>query len=152
MDVTIRKATLEDARYVAANLRSDDRREIEALGLDPAFAVEYSFTGSDEVYTGCVDGVPALIFGTGAPTFSDEASVWALGTSLCDKVPLAMVRLGRKMVGKFLEQYSVLENHCDARYKKTIKWLRLIGFTVGDPEPYGDKGALFCKLTIHKEE
>ena len=123
MEITVRKATLEDARYIAANLRSDDRREIEALGLDPAFAVEYSFTGSDEAYT-----------------------------SLCDRVPLAMVRLGRQMVAKFLEQYGSLENHCDARYTKTIKWLRLIGFHVSDPEPYGDKGALFCKLSIHKED
>ena len=152
MEIEIRKATVDDARYIGAHLREDDRREIEALGLRPAGAVELSFHESDEAYTGVVGGEPAMIFGVGATMLSDEASIWALGTDLCDKVPIAMVRIGRRVVQSFLEDYPVLTNYCDSRYKKTIKWLKLLGFQVGEPEPYGEKGALFCKLIIQKED
>ncbi len=152
MKVTIREATIDDARYIGAHLRDDDRREIEALGMNPVYATEMSFLGSDEAYTGSVDGVPTMIFGVGGTPLSDEASVWALGTPLCEKVPLIMVRFGRKAVRSFLQDYPVLTNHCDSRYKKTIKWLKLLGFQVGEPEPYGEKGALFCKLIIQKED
>ena len=152
MEVEIRPATLADVRYVASNLRDSDRAEIEALGLRPSFGVRSSFEESDEVYTGTVDGKPAMIFGVGGAMLSDETSIWALGTPLCDKVPVSMVRLGRKVVRAFLESYPVLANYCDARYEKTIKWLRMLGFHVGEPEPYGEKGALFCKLEIKREE
>jgi len=152
MEITIREATIEDAKYVGEHLREDDLREVEALGFTPECATMFSFSGSDEAYTGCVDGVPTMIFGIGAPTLADDTSVWALGTDTCNKVPLAMVRIGREVVKRFLEKNSTLTNYCDARYTKTIKWLRLLGFTIGDPEPYGDSGALFCKLTIHKED
>ena len=152
MVVDIRMATIEDARHIGANLRDSDRAEIEALGLRPEFAVLSSFKESDEAYTGTVDGEPAMIFGIGATPLSDEASIWALGTPLCDKVPVSMVRLGRQVVDAFLEDFPVLTNHCDARYEKTIKWLRLLGFSVGEPEPYGDNGAPFCKLIIQRKE
>lgn len=152
MEITIREATIEDAKYIGGHLREDDRREVEALGFTPECATVFSYSGSDEAYTGCVDGVPAMIFGIGAPSLADETSVWALGTPLCDRVPLAMVRIGREAVKRFLEKNPVLTNWCDARYTKTIKWLKLLGFTIGDPEPYGNGGALFCKLTIRKED
>ena len=29
-------------------------------------------------------------------------------------------------------------------YKKSLKWLKHLGFTVEPPEPYGPKGAMFC--------
>ena len=152
MEIDFRQATLEDIRFIGENLRESDRAEIEALGLRPSFAVRCSFEESDEAYTGTVDGEPAMIFGVGGTPLSDETSIWALGTPLCDKVPVSMVRLGRNVVNAFLEDYPVLTNHCDSRYKKTIKWLRMLGFTVGEPEPYGEKGALFCKLIIQKED
>ena len=152
MEIPVRKATEEDARRVAAALRESDRLEIEALNLDPAFALMDSFAGSDEAYAAYVDGEAAMIFGVGETMFSDEAFVWALGTDVCNRAPLAMVRIGRAMVGRFLETYPRLTNWCDARYDKTIKWLRLLGFTIGDPEPYGAKGALFRKLSIQRKE
>ena len=152
MEIGIRKARPEDVAEIAANLREGDRAEVEALGLTPMFAVDYSFRGSDHAYTGTLDGKPALIFGVGDSMFSDEASVWALGTPLCDRAPLAMVRLGRKIIGMLLEEYPVMTNYCDARYGKSIKWLKLLGFSVGEPEPYGDRKMPFCKLIIQRKE
>ena len=153
MNITIREATMDDARYIAKHLRKEDRDEILALGqMTPGAMVTTSFVGSDVSFVGVIDGVPALIFGTGQKLRSDTAEIWALGTDECFKAPLAMVKYGRRVVKELLEYYPALENYCDARYTRSLRWLRQIGFTIGEPEPYGDAGALFCKLSIKRED
>lgn len=152
METMIRPATLEDARMIGENLREPDRRETEALGLRPLDAAVLSFYGSDLCFTGCIDGVPSMLFGAGAPLLSDTAYVWAVGTPRCDRAPVAMVKVGRAVIARLLEVYPALENYCDARYVKAHRWLELLGFTLGEPEPYGPKRAMFRKLSIHRKE
>lgn len=152
MAYELRPATEADARYVAEHLREDDLRELTAAGMDPLDALLFSFYGSDECITCLVEGKPALIFGVGAPLLSDRASVWALGTDRCRRIPREMVRDGRLMVKALLSRFPVLENYCAARYKRSLRWLRLLGFTIGEPEVYGPRGALFCKISIQRGE
>ena len=152
MKIEVRPATEEDARFVGAHLRESDRQEVLALGLGPVEAVTVSFAGSDVCLAGCIDGVPALIFGLGLPLLGEAGEIWALGTPACGRAPVAMVKLGRVAIAEFLKVCPALENWCDARYDKTHRWLRLLGFTLGEPEPYGPKKALFRKLSIRKEE
>ena len=154
MQIQIREATAEDAQYIAAHLREEDRQEILALAeCPPGAMVSASFHGSEACFTGTLDGEPVLIFGAGrSSVFSDKAEVWALGTRGCDRAPKAMVKYGRRIVREFLEYFPELENYCDARYTKSLRWLKLMGFTIGEPEPYGAKGNLFCKLSIKRED
>ena len=63
-----------------------------------------------------------------------------------------LVRQGRRFVSEMVERYGYLENYCDARYVQSLNWLRRIGFTVGEPVPYGPSGNLFCKLSIQGKE
>ena len=152
MELLVREATLEDARLVGEHLREADRREVTALGLRPLDAATLSFLGSDICLAGCIDGVPAMLFGAGASLLSDTAAAWALGTDACNRAPVAMVKFGRRAVREFLKLYPALENYCDARYAKSHRWLELLGFTLGAPEPYGPKRALFRRLTIKRED
>lgn len=150
--ITIRESTAGDARYVGERLRESDRLEAEALGLRGVDAVMQSFYGSDECYTGLFDGEPMMLFGASGSLFRDEAAIWALGTEVCDRVPMAMVRGGRGIVRDFLTRYPVLTNWCDARYEKSLRWLKMIGFTIGAPEPYGVHGEKFCRLLAAKRQ
>lgn len=150
--VLFRKATDEDIRFVGERLREADRQEVIALGADPAFAVRCSTLFSDEAYTGLIDGEPSMIFGVGQPILGDTASVWALGTDNCSRHPREMLKFGKLLVQDFLTRYPRMENWCDARYEAAIRWLRKIGFTVSEPVPYGEKEALFCRLSVSKEE
>jgi hypothetical protein len=151
MNIEVRPATREDALYIAKHLRDDDTREVKAAGMSPESAVLLSFAGSDTREVCCVEGKPALIYGAMSPLHSDVAAVWALGTPDCDAISFAMVKRGRAAVRSLLDQYPRLENYCIADYEKSIRWLRLLGFAIGDPEPYGVNGELFCKLSITKE-
>jgi hypothetical protein len=119
--------------------------------MSPREAVMMSYAGSDDCLVGVINGKIALIFGVASPLLDDVASIWALGTDTCNEVPVSMVKVGRQIVQNFLKQYQRLENYCAADYEKSIRWLKLLGFTIGDPEPKGVHGELFCKLSIEKE-
>jgi hypothetical protein len=62
-----------------------------------------------------------------------------------------MLKYGRSKILEMLELCPKLGNYCDARYTAAHRWLRKLGFTVHPPEPYGPKRALFCRITIDKE-
>lgn len=111
-----------------------------------------SLTESDEAYTALVDGEPAMMFGCQQPLMSEAALVWALGTDLCTRSPRQMLEYGRQKIAELRERYPVMHNHCDARYKAAHRWLRRLGFHVGDPKPFGQNGELFCKITIGGKE
>lgn len=149
--ISFRRATVKDAEYVGKHLRKADCEEVMALGFTPEHAVKCSFNQSDICYTGLIDGEPSMIFGVVEPLLFDPAAIWALGTDKCTAHPRDMLVHGRKWVRKFVEKYGYLENYCDARYVPALRWLRRIGFTVGDPEPHGINKAMFCKLSIKKE-
>ena len=152
MRTGIRPATREDAEFIGHRLRAEDAREVAACGLRPRDAVLISFRASDYCFTGEVDGEPAMIFGVGCSLFGETASVWALGTDACRRVPMSMVRIGRQVVAELLRVYPRLENYCDARYVESLRWLRLLGFTIDEPEPRGPFGIKFCHLFITRED
>jgi hypothetical protein len=151
-EVTVRTATQADAYFIGRNLRAEDRTEIIALGLDPEGGLELSRAYSEVAYTACVDGVPAMMFGFAGSILGDTASIWALGTDLCSINKMSMVKVSRRMLKKLMDdsRYTNYENYVDFRYKKALKWLELLGFTVEAPKPYGVNGELFCRVSISK--
>ena len=151
MDIQIRKATVKDAEYLAPRLRGSDKKEVMAMGLSPCDALNLSFVGSDECFAGVVNGEVAMLFGTAQGLYDETASIWALGSEVCNECPVSMVKFGRRMVQLFLEKYDMLENYCDAEYESSLRWLKLIGFTVCPPESKGVHGEKFCRIYVKKE-
>lgn len=142
-----------DAEYIAKNLRREDEEEVRALGCSPYLAVAGSVNGADVSYTGVLDGKPVMVFGLSLPGWQGGAGeIWALGTPECNRIAVSMVKRSRKIVQEFLKICPVLENWCDARYTASLRWLRLLGFTVEEPEPRGVNGELFCHLIIRRED
>lgn len=151
-DICIRRAALADAEYIGKNLRQADVEEILALGEDPERMVRYCVLAADDAFTGEVNGVPAMVFGCVQPMTSEWAEIFALGTDACTGVPREMLCFGREVVSTLLQKYPRMMNYCDARYVQALKWLKMIGFTVYPPEPYGPKGMPFCRIEIEKKE
>jgi len=145
MTYEVREATMDDAEYVASNLRAEDIAELKKMQKqmsdtrNPHDATMDSWRWSDVRGTLVLDGKPAMIYGvmgsgTGVP------KVWALGTDACRKAGKVMVKLGREVSDALANDYMIMENWCDADYKASLRWLRLIGFTVEEPK-YG-----FCHI------
>ena len=150
--VEFREATEEDALFIADRLRQADRAEVLATGATCRSAVEGSRRLSDYVWTGLIDGGPAMLFGCGISLVSTAAEVWALGTDECTRAPREMLIYGRRKIREMLDIYPEMQNYCDARYHAAHRWLKKLGFTVHPAEPHGPKGELFCKITIKRED
>ncbi len=138
-DYRIVPTEIDHVGIIASNMRELDRQEcIAAIGLDPADALYYSFTGSENVWTILYKDKPIAIFGVARLSLLSEVGVpWMLGTDELDQAGWPIIRFSRKIIRGLLEYYSKLENYVDARNKKSIKWLRWCGFIIEPPEPYG---------------
>jgi hypothetical protein len=142
----VRDATLEDAKFIGANLRECDRREIDALtGVSPMSAVCDSYsatkTGRGFCRVGTVDDVPVVILGV--TQASDDIGIpWMMATDGL-YVPEAirhMKHVGNEIVQEMQVRFKKLINVIDARNTVSITWLKSLGFVfVGKMEKFGFK-------------
>lgn len=136
--ITMLPATEDDARELAPLLRAEDRAEVLALGEDPVDGLLQSLAAAREAWTWrddgpiiCMAGVAplSLIGSTGIP--------WLLGSPLVAVHRRAFMLETRRMVAHWLTVFPLLRNVVDARYDAAIRWLRWLGFAVGEPFPLG---------------
>lgn len=154
MAVSIRLLQAGDIDHVAANMRPADTAEVLAI-RGPGVSMKDALAECVLVSNSCwVAAAPepfaifgvmpvSLLHGIGAP--------WMLGTALAAKHPRTLVREGRRYSLRMLEVYPYLINMVDARYTSSVRWLRHIGYTVFQPEPYGRCGELFHRFEMKKE-
>jgi len=148
-DIRIVKTKPEHLRELARTIRKEDKREIEAFGYTANVALWRSYKGSVICKSIFVQNELAAIFGVGGETLDDAGKIWFLTTSAAEKVsPLRFARIYQEQVLKMLKTFKRLENYVDYSYTSSIRILELVGFTVHDPEPMGEKGNLFCKYTM----
>lgn len=134
--ITMLPATEDDARELAPLLRAEDRAEVLALGLEPVDGLLQSVAAACEAWTWrddgriiCMAGVAplSLIGSTGIP--------WLLGSPLVAAHRRTFMVETSRRVAHWLTLFPVLRNVVDARYEAAIRWLRWLGFTVGEPFP-----------------
>ena len=132
--ITMLPATEDDARELAPLLRSEDRAEVLALGLDPVDGLLQSLAAACEAWTWCDDdriicmaGVAplSLIGSTGVP--------WLLGSPLVPRHRRAFMVETRRTVARWLGMFVVLRNVVDDDYAAAHRWLRWLGFEIGEP-------------------
>jgi hypothetical protein len=69
--------------------------------------------------------------------------VWLISTTLVDRHRLAFFRFTKAEVQRLLERWPLMVNFVDARYTRSIEWLRRLGAEVGEPQPFGAAGLPF---------
>lgn len=144
-DVVIRLTQPGDAAELAANLRPSDLAECRAYGrADIAAGVISSANRSMLCWTGLVDGELAAILGV-APinVMCGIGSPWMLGTPVLDAHSRVLVRETPEYIGKMLNAFPHLVNFVHAKNTTSVRWLRRLGFTLHDAQPYGALGEPF---------
>ena len=132
VEVTRRWAQREDVDELIANLREADRQELLAGDGDPAAAVVRSVRDSTWALALRVDGKLACIFGV-APLdglLGRRGSPWMLGTPVIDRNPRVLIDMSPAYLDTMLGQYPHLINRVDARNRRSIRWLKWLGFTL----------------------
>ena len=143
--------TLQDIEHIAANLRADDVRELQAVygpGVDLLHRLILAVDVSEDVYVAVsAAGEPVALTGV-APVslLGGLGCPWLLGTEASVRYPRDIVAHGRRLVRKWESRYSCLFNYVDARNTRSIAWLRHIGFSISDAQPHGLQGLPFHRF------
>lgn len=135
--------TEEQVRYVAHHLRKEDAVEVwlshRVRGPE---AVMSSWADSD--ICACIeaeDGTPVGLTGV----VGDR--IWMLGTedlTATKERRLHLCTKGRGWVQHCVETVGrPIGNYVYAKNRRSIRWLRFLGFEVGTPQPYGPSCELF---------
>jgi hypothetical protein len=135
--LTIRPATLEDARYVGERLRVGDAAECAMFGLDGVRAIEESIAASMSAECLLIDGVPAAVFGmVMKDLMGTTGALWILTTDAIESNRIAYARFARRQLERAFVLVDRLENIVDVRYTRAMALLEWLGFEFG-PEHNG---------------
>lgn len=140
-------AHISHVYVLAANLRTGDAAEIEAVGLAAKPTIRTSFRHAVLCRTALIDNEVAAMWGLGGTLLSGVGAPWLLTTPVVERVsPLTFVRVGAREMAAMLRVRRRLENQVHASYARAIGVLRLWGFTLDEPKPLGPKNELFCRF------
>ena len=138
-------ATHERVAHIAANLRHQDAVEVFCShGMQPAEAVFESWRGSPDCR--CIDGDDGETVGIAG--VGPGGRIWMLATDGLLATPShrrQFTRGAKLWVDGLIADGAVpLHNWALAKNVTTLRWLRSLGFTIGQPVPRGPCGELFC--------
>ena len=143
----LRKANLQDLRYVADNMRDVDKLEaLYQTGQEPRQALQLSYMCSN-VNMAIADDNDQHI---GLCGVVSGGVIWMVATDKLfenKKYRIQLIRKGRKWVEGLLKKYKVLYNFVYAENDSAIKWLKSLGFTfIKYHEEYGIQGKPFYEF------
>lgn len=148
-DIEFSAATVADARLLAEQMRDCDRREVLASGAKSVEqAVIQSVQMSLQSYAFWCDGHLICIAGVSSKSLLCGVGVpWALGTDLMDQMPRQVLHYSPRMLAVMMCEFSELVNWVHAENKRSIRWLKWLGFTV-QPAQQLKNGEWFCRFSI----
>ena len=133
--------------YIAKNLRSADRTEIEFLGSKSDQGMARGLSYDDESYTVLTkDKTPCAMFGVGA-LVKDEGYIWMLGTDEIYDYKSDFIRFSRPWINKITTKYRKYSNMVHSENHFSLRWLLWCGATL--IHSVDVNGATFYKFTIY---
>ena len=117
----IRRASRNDIAYLVANLRNEDKEEIQASsGNTPEEGLEAAMSLEDPCWVGVCDDGPWVIWG------NIGSSIWCLATTQIDKHKSAFIRISIVWLASL--EFTKLNCFTDSRNKEHHRWLKATGF------------------------
>lgn len=143
-------AQAEHIAALDARMRDRDRAEVEAAGFSAVRILWKSYRQSVMAWTAFVDGEIAVMAGCGGSVMGPMGHPWMLTTKAVEKTPVALIKEARIRVRAMLMAFPVLQGHVIASYEQACRLLRLVGFTLDAPAPFGKQQELFCRYTMRR--
>lgn len=145
--------TEEHVRELQEFAKPEEVAEVAASTGDTIYeAVMRSWNKSVEAYTG-VDLEGRVLGITGVAPYnimSTTASPWLLTTTRMFANKIWFVKQTKFLVNKWRDEWETLENFIDARYVASLKWAKVVGFTVHPPEVHGVQQLPFHRIEIRR--
>jgi hypothetical protein len=148
---TVKDTVISDIPYLAEHMRQSDINEVWASDhLTPHEALLESFNNAVLSMT-IHNGNPMGMFGvTPENILGKSALVWLLATDDLENHKYRFLKYSRCFIAMMLDRYPYLHNFVDTRNEKSILWLRMLGATIDEPNPYGAERLPFCYFSFEK--
>lgn len=126
----IQRATIEDAAYIAKNLRDADRQECDAaIALPPELVLPEAVRAGRAVWTCHTnEGEPFIMFGVDPSALPSCGVVWMCSTPSILKHKVEFMRACGPLLDAIQDDFPVIHNVVDARNTLHIRWLKRCGF------------------------
>lgn len=151
-DIAIIDATYDHILQLHNDIRKEDIDEIWASSrMSPLECLEYGLNNGVTTKALLINNKPICIWGV--VTCHDLETVgvpWMLGSKELEKYALSFIRVCQEQLFEILNKYMMLTNFVDVRNKKSIKWLKWLGFDFLPPEKYGFDGELFQRFYMRR--
>lgn len=146
------KPTLSMIKHIADNMRKEDVNEVWASNRQtPYEALIDGWNQSMLSVIVTINNEPCVMIGLVIrDILSGIGTPWLLGTEGALKYKSQFLKLSPDIVNEMLELCPLLINYVHTENKHSIKWLKWIGFTIDEAEPYGLNKKLFHKFHIEK--
>ena len=130
---------------IAERMRAADVEEVDAAsGITPCEALEFSFGRSSLAVTALFGGRPEAMFGVGdVNVLAGIGAPWLLATDRAVEQQRLFLCRSRVWCGKLTARYALLRNMVHDRNEPSKRWIRWLGFTLGEPRPLGRSGEMF---------
>lgn len=137
-------------RAIRDRLRAEDAREVACTGVTAAAALWTSYRASVLRRAVIVDGAVAAVWGCGGSAMGHLGQPWLLTAPEIERIPVTLVREGRREVAAMTAIYPRLENYVAAEYARACRFLELLGFELDAAVPIGLNGALFRRFWMDR--
>lgn len=146
--------TEADIEELVANIAPDDAQEILGMGVSPEWGICNSIENSVEVVA-IRDPKGRLACIVGLMQSQDLVPVyspWMIGTVSMQEYPIQVLRLSKKILGRWKAQHPYMENYVDSRHTRAIGWLRHLGAKFELNPEYGPYRRPYYKFTFGSEQ
>lgn len=135
---------------IVAGVRQADIDELWASSFSTVEgAIERGLRASTAAWTVLYDGAPVTIAGVAPLSILGAVGVpWLVGTAAVERAPVPFLRASRGYVPRMLGLYHHLVNYVDNRNTTAIRYLRWLGFQMGEPTPHGVLGLPFRRFEM----
>lgn len=147
MEASTRKATLADAVRVWWHMRAIDREEAAAATRIPVLLTLLWGVLFTEVFALHAGGAPVALMGVRdqGRVYGDTVGyIWMLSTRAVALHKSAVMRACACYVGDCAARFDVLVNAVYAKNDTALRFVRRLGFKVG--EPIAVRGASWCPI------
>jgi len=142
------KPTDEFIKVMAEDMRESDKIEVFAShGHTPVEALRFSLKESQHATMAVGDGIPFSMFGVAVSNVvTGLGHPWLLSSNHMFNYKDYFLENAPVVIRDMVSVCPRLVNYVHHANELSIKWLKSLGFTIENPEPYGVKGDLFRKF------
>ncbi len=150
MNIEILPCKLSHMRELANNMRSGDAAEVAVTGLPCRHLLVALWKNSVYRRVALIDGKVAAAWGCSSHLLVSEGEPWLFTTPVVERAPIRFLRQARREVAEMLRGHQSLVSSVASDYTKAIKFLELLGFSVGAEHKVGPSAMLFREIRMER--